>query len=212
MADGTVFSLPACDVVVLDNNLADLQHSGALHTAEAIAGYVRAFTDIPYVVSLNKNSDVDFDLRYLIGDYQTLADSALNTDHLAHRGLWDGPSGGKAGSFRPWYWPLLNDAPARRRRQIEVVKKVLDDPILPTLSFSEEDIGYLTRHAKGALSADSTDEEIGGSDLSEVLCRILPVFAHSQGPRDARRRARFDGRGRANGHEEHRGANRRGRT
>lgn len=174
----TVFAMPACDVVVLDNNLADLRRSGALLTAEALAGYVRAFTDIPYVVSLNKNSAVDFDLRYLIGDYQTLADVALNTDHFASRGLWTSQPRGAAGSFRPWYWPLLNDAPAKRRRQIDFVKNRLDDPILPTLSFSRESIDYLTRHAKGALSGDSTDDDIGRVTFRQFFvasCRSLPI-------------------------------------
>ena len=67
-----------CDIVIIDNNLAALDIKGARLTAEAVAGYVRAFTNARYVVSLNKNPEVDFDLRYLVGDYRTQADVALN--------------------------------------------------------------------------------------------------------------------------------------
>src|SRR5258705_13840838 len=52
------------DLIAIDNNLAHLEIKGARLTAESIAGYIRAFTSAPYVVSLNKNPDVDFDLRY----------------------------------------------------------------------------------------------------------------------------------------------------
>ena len=96
---GTVFEPSDFDIVVLDNNLAALEVSGARQTAESIAGYIRAFTNIPYIVSLNKNPEVDFDLRYLLGDYQTQADVALNTDHLANRALWRGLTGRQSQSL-----------------------------------------------------------------------------------------------------------------
>src|ERR1051325_6509386 len=53
------------DIVVLDNNLAHLDSTGARLTAEAIIGNIRAFTEVPYIISLNKNTEVDFDLRFL---------------------------------------------------------------------------------------------------------------------------------------------------
>ena len=71
-----------CDIAIIDNNLAALDIKGARLTAEAVAGFVRAFTNARYIVSLNKNPEVDFDLRYLVGDYRTQADLALNADHL----------------------------------------------------------------------------------------------------------------------------------
>ena len=73
-ANNLHFGLPTPDIVILDNNLAELTIPGARHTAESIAGYIRAFTNIPYIVSLNKNPDIDFDLRYLMGDRHTQAD------------------------------------------------------------------------------------------------------------------------------------------
>lgn len=166
------------DVVILDNNLADLDISGARHTAESIAGYIRAFTRIPYIVSLNKNPHVDFDLRYLVGDYETRADQALNTEHLSNRELWTGQSKTSADRFLPWYWPALNEMPPKRRGQIDFVKKHFDDSVLTTLSFPEEQIEYLSRHAKGTLSPeidDSSIKNITFKQFFETSCRSLPI-------------------------------------
>jgi hypothetical protein len=63
------FPFDDTDLIILDNNLAQLHVKGTRLTAESIAGYIRAFTAVPYIISLNKNPDVDFDLRYLVGDY-----------------------------------------------------------------------------------------------------------------------------------------------
>ena len=73
------------DLVIVDNNLTGLDLDGARLTAETIIGYLRAFTDVPYIVSLNKNLHVDFDLRFLFGDYQSLADLALNAQTSLER-------------------------------------------------------------------------------------------------------------------------------
>ena len=175
---GTVFEPSDFDIVVLDNNLAALEVSGARQTAESIAGYIRAFTNIPYIVSLNKNPEVDFDLRYLLGDYQTQADVALNTDHLANRALWRGLPGGRDNHFQPWYWPVLNEVPARRRKQVAFVKAHLNEPVLEALSFSTDQIEYLSRHAKGALSPEAEDTSIGTVTFREFFersCRSLPI-------------------------------------
>ena len=123
------------DIAILDNNLSELQIQGARHTAESIAGYVRAFTEIPYVVSLNKNPHVDFDLRYLVGDYQTQSDIALNDTHLSNPGLWTANPHDATDGFLPWYWPSLNDAPGRRQKQVLFAAKRLDQPILDSLEF-----------------------------------------------------------------------------
>src|SRR5712691_12433141 len=121
------------DVVIIDNNLANLHIKGTRLTAESIAGYVRAFTGAPYVVSVNKNPNVDFDLRYLVGDYATHADLALNTKHLSNRALWTGNSAGATDGFIPWYWPCLNTIAGRRREQIAFVKAHLDKPVFSSL-------------------------------------------------------------------------------
>ena len=176
--NGSIFESSDFDILVLDNNLAGLDLSGARHTAESIAGYVRAITNIPYIVSLNKNPDVDIDLRYLIGDYQTQADVALNTEHLANRALWRGLPEANANHFQPWYWPILNEAPNRRRKQIAFVKRYLGKPVLKALSFSPDHIEYLSRHAKGALSPDTEDgsiETVTFRTFFERSCRSLPI-------------------------------------
>lgn len=172
-------SLPAFtgfDVVVLDNNLSALNIGGARHTAESIAGYVRAFGDIPYVVSLNKNPQVDFDLRYLVGDYQTHADLAVNDAHLSNPALWTGDPKDAPDRFLPWYFPVLNDAADRRRRQIRFVQERLDERILGSMGFPPSASAYLSRHAKGSLSPDAV--RVSGVTFKKFFvtaCRSLPI-------------------------------------
>ena len=166
------------DIIVLDNNLSELRVAGARHTAESIAGYVRAFGRIPYVVSLNKNPQVDFDLRYLVGDYQTQADLALNNKHLSNRGLWTGdPKEAKEG-FLPWYWPALDGAAVRRRGQIRFVEDHLHKPILESMGFPTSESRYLSRHAKGALSPEIARETtVTFVKFFVTACRSLPIRA-----------------------------------
>lgn len=169
-----VFGQPF-DVAILDNNLSELQIAEARHTAESIAGYVRAFGKIPYVVSLNKNPQVDFDLRYLVGDYQTQADLAVNDTHLSNLGLWTGNPEDVTDDFLPWYWPALNDAPTRRQHQILFVRERLHEPILRSMDFPESASEYLSRHAKGALSPETGQvRSITFLDFFLATCRSLP--------------------------------------
>ena len=164
------------DIVILDNNLQALDMVGARHTAESIAGYVRAFGNIPYIVSLNKNPHVDFDLRYLVGDYQTQADLALNDKHLSNRALWTGDPKDATDGFLPWYWPALNDAAGRRREQIRFVMKHLDDRILDAMDFPASASDYLSRHAKGALSPEAVQvKRVTFKTFFVTSCRSLPI-------------------------------------
>lgn len=151
------------DIVILDNNLAHLEVEGTRLTAESIVGYVRAFTTASYIVSLNKNPDVDFDLRYLVGDYSTRADLALNTEHLANPALWTGDQAEATKGFLPWYWPRLSTVADRRKAQIDFVRQHLDDAVMAILGFDDDAIGFLSRHAKGALSPEANSDE-GGTD------------------------------------------------
>src|SRR5437868_6743460 len=64
------------DIIVLDNNLASLDPEGTRLTGESFIGHIRTFASAPYIISLNKNPAVDFDLKYLVGDYDTQADVA----------------------------------------------------------------------------------------------------------------------------------------
>ena len=131
-----------------------MELDGARLTAETIIGYLRAFTDVPYIVSLNKNLHVDFDLRYLFGDYQSLADLALNTEHLSNGRLWDEES---RDVFAPWYWPRIVDAVARRREQIDFLAKKFERLVWKALDFPPEADDYLSLRAKSRLSSREPD-------------------------------------------------------
>ena len=165
------------DLAILDNNLSTLEFDGARQTAESIAGYLRAFGNIPYIVSLNKNPHVDFDLRYLVGDYQTQADLAVNDEHLSNPALWTGdPKDASDDGFLPWYWPSLNDAVERRRQQIRFVEGHLDEPIVESLGFPSFASNYLSRHARGELSPDAASAtRITFSRFFVDSCRSLPI-------------------------------------
>lgn len=141
------------DIGLFDNRLSHLKLGGPPLTAEAVVGYVRAFTRMPYTVSLNKNPDVDFDLRYLVGDYETRADLALNTEHLSRACLWTAARG-EGADFRPWYWPRLPRAAERRRKQIELVLRHWRDPLLAVLQLptDEQSLSFLSLHPRSALS------------------------------------------------------------
>lgn len=162
------------DIVILDNKLTELKLTGTRLTAESIAGYVRAFAAAPYVVSLNMNEDVDFDLRYLVGDFSTRADLALNTNHLANPSLWSGNQADAKDGFLPSYWPSLATVADRRRLQIEFVTGNLDRPVVEALEFNEEAIDFLSLHARGALSPEAASDgeiERGGTPVDKVTFR-----------------------------------------
>ena len=142
------------DLALVDNNLTGLDLGGPRLTAETIIGYLRAFTDMPYIVSLNKNLHVDFDLRFLYGDYQSLADLALNTRHLSNSCLWDADP---VTRFAPWYWPRLSDVARKRQHQVEFVAANLKTPVWAALDFPDEADDYLSLRAKAGL-ASSGDE------------------------------------------------------
>ena len=176
---GDVFE--SVDVAIIDNNLAALEIAGTRVTAENIVGYIRAFTDVAYIVSLNKNPDVDFDLRYLVGDYQSQADVALNTSHLGSKVLWNGHGTCvRLGEIAPWYWPNLASASARRRCQVaSLEKRSLDAHVVDLLGFPIECVEALSRRAKGALSSEAvhtaTLRQVSLLDFFEHACRAVPA-------------------------------------
>lgn len=168
-------------LVVLDNNLAHLGVKGARLTAESIAGYIRAFTVAGYIVSLNKNPEVDFDLRYLVGDYATRTDLALNTRHLANPALWTRKPVDAQHDFLPWYWPELTTVADRRKAQIQFVQDHFGDPVFGAVGIPEgEAIDFLSRHARGALSPDAeSDGPIGRGGIRVQEVSFKDVFAAS---------------------------------
>ena len=165
------------DLVFIDNNLAYLDIKGARLTAEAVAGYIRAFSSSCYLVSLNKNPDVDFDLRYLMGDYETRADLALNTNHLSNRGLWTHKRKDAAKGFLPSYWPRLDKVGKKRRQQIEFIRERLDKPVLQSFEFDDNATDFLSRHATGTLF-QSSETGLPGLNLHEAT--FMDVFSASR--------------------------------
>ncbi|MDE0332053.1 MAG: hypothetical protein OXL41_09310 [Nitrospinae bacterium] len=159
------------DALIVDNNLTGLGLDSARLTAETIIGYLRAFTDAPYIISLNKNPHVDFDLRYLFGDYQSLADLALNTQHLSNSRLWMQKSGE---GFSPWYWPLVADAALRRREQFEFIAENLERPVWETLNFPPEADDYLSLRAKSPLSSTEGNPREASFEVFCESSRVLP--------------------------------------
>lgn len=153
------------DVVIFDNNLAELNFGGMRLTAEAIIGRLRAFADNSYIVSLNKNPNVDFDLRHLFGDHHSIADLALNTSHLSRPRLW----GGRDDEFSPWYWPSLPSAASRRRKQIDFVRENLEETVWDTLGFPDNAEDYMSRRSR-ALGSRSPN----GQSVKQVS--FLDVF------------------------------------
>lgn len=161
------------DMIIVDNNLSHVEITGARLTAEALAGYLRGFSSTPYVVSLNKNPDTDFDLRFLIGDYQSRADLAINTEHLSNGALWTGASAHADNAFCPSYWPRLRTAATRRKDQVAFVRENLDRPVLVSLKFPEFAIERLSRHAQGFLvGADSSAQTNDGTELDASLREV----------------------------------------
>ena len=159
------------DVLIVDNNLTDLQMGGARLTAETIIGYLRAFSDVPYIISLNKNPHVDFDLRFLFGDNQSLADLALNDSHLINRRLWGENS---EGDFAPWYWPRIADASTRRRKQVEFIAENFDRPVWEALGFPPEADNYLSLRAKSRFQSSGGDLREASFERFFESSRALP--------------------------------------
>lgn len=150
--DGAVSGLFGHDLMLVDNNLAMVPIEGARLTAEALVGYLRAFTDVGYLVSLNKNPVVDFDLRFLVGDFETRADLAINAQHLELPRLWSWSADPGEDVFCPWYWPELGRAHQVRSGQDAFVRHHLGSPILGSLGFSSRAIEGLSRQAVSFLS------------------------------------------------------------
>jgi hypothetical protein len=153
-------------LILLDFGLTALKNLGVRLTAEHLAGYIRAFSTTPYVVSLNKLPNVDFDLKYLLGDFDTRADLALNTDHLNEPGLWTGEPA--QGSFCPWYWPTLQKAANRRTEQIEFVKENLEQSILEAIAFPDEVVSHLSRQAIAFLSPKAEEAADSAKDIRKT--------------------------------------------
>ena len=169
------------DIVVLDNNLAHLGIQGARLTAEAVAGYIRAFSSVSYIVSLNKNPDVDFDLRYLIGDYATRTDLALNLGHLSNPALWNRQREDAKEGFLPWYWPRLLDIGDNRRSKIDFISDRLEKGVCEILGIGQRSFDFLSRQARAFLSQaeEATSESFESEERPGSGATFLGVFLAS---------------------------------
>lgn len=170
----TSTSFDGADIVLLDYGLTALKRSsgGPRLTADHIAGYIRAFSNASYVISLNRLIDVDFDLKYLVGDFETKSDLALNTPHLEEPGLWTGIA--KPGAFCPWYWPRLDMVAARRKKQIEILESQLDQPLLQILGMPDEVIPHISHQAIAFLSPRAE----GSEAHSNLDVRLTTAWHH----------------------------------
>lgn len=144
------------DLILIDDNLTRLEDMDSRLTAESVVDYLRAFTNIPYAISLNR-MQFDFDLRFLMGDQETKADLALKDTHLKNGALWDRRKDALEG-FLPWYWTELRDAPDRRRSQIEFLLTRLNEPALENLGMAGA-FDSLSAHGKSFLRPDKAVED-----------------------------------------------------
>jgi hypothetical protein len=137
-------------------------------TAEDLAGFVRAFGQVPVVIVFNRFNSVDFDLT-LTETLTTAADLHLNDTSFVSPGVWlpaekciqISPDWTQS-TFRPWSWPSLPDIAADSRRCLEEIVTLEADalsatPVLEFLKFEESDISLLTTNALELLDPLATD-------------------------------------------------------
>jgi hypothetical protein len=148
------------DVVFIDYQLGALKKHSWL-TAEDMAGWIRAFTDVPLIVILNKYYDVDFDLNMSQGSIPSAADFHMNAESLVCAGLWKLPSwefSGSPNEFRPWHWAQLHEVVDEIRfcrDQLNSDTSLFGKVILEYFGFSDDLADQMTHHALGFLDPSS---------------------------------------------------------
>ena len=160
------------DIVMLDNNLTVLEEfEGVINTAEPFIGFIRTFSDSPYIVSVNGMRDVDFDLECLVGDRSTAADLALHPRNLSNPALWTHEAGDARDGFLPWYWPKLASVALRRAEQVEFVLQHMNEPVLDALQFDGAARSALSMRAQGLLThnIDHKPRQASEATFSDVF-------------------------------------------
>ena len=136
-------------ILIVDNDLFGLSTLNDL-SAETVADRVGVYTDCAYIVVLNLNLDVDFDLT-LLGHPESKADLHTNDRFVADLGLWR-KCPREDGAFRPWHWPLLPLAAelydARVKELVALLKS--DDKDVPILEYFGFDDGSRRRLSRAA--------------------------------------------------------------
>ena len=165
--DGDNPELDSTDILVVDNDLFALDEFVDL-TAEMVAARVLAYADCAYVVVLNVNPEVDFDLS-LLGRPDSKADLHINDPFLSNPGLWmECPREGYA--FRPWTWPLLVSQADLQRARASDLEQILSDgnanvPILDYFSFNDTARARLSRSTRGFLHPSKDIKEVSFRDF-----------------------------------------------
>ncbi len=148
------------DIVFIDYQLGALQGHSFL-TAEDVAGWIRAFSDAKLIIILNRFFEVDFDLTMNQGAIPTAADLHMNASLLECPGLWamqPWDSTAPRSNFRPWAWPLLQEAIVdidKCREDLSSFEGFENRAILEYFQFNDDLIGQMTHNALGFLDPTS---------------------------------------------------------
>ena len=162
-----ISELDDTDILVVDNDLFALDEFVDL-SAEMVAARVLVYAKCAYIVVLNLNPDIDFDLS-LIGHPASKADLHVNDQFVSNPGLWmECPRENHA--FRPWAWPLLVSQAELQRARTEELKQVLaqgdpDIPILDYFAFNETARSRLSRSTRGFLHPRKDIKDVSFKDF-----------------------------------------------
>jgi len=159
--------LDETDILIVDNDLFEL-HAFSDFSAETVAARARVYTTCGYIVILNLNRDVDFDLS-LLEHPHSKADLHINDRFIADEGLWlKCPK--EHGTFRPWHWPLLPIAVEQYKIRVEEMRQVLNGngkntPVLDYFGFDEVVKTRLSRTARAFLHPNKNSETVSFLDF-----------------------------------------------
>ena len=175
--EGVVTRLDQTDLLVVDNDLFELDTFVDV-SAEMVAARCLVYTECSYVVVLNMNPDIDFDLS-LLGHADSKADLHINDQFLGNRGLWfECPA--QDNSFRPWHWPLLFSAGSLQKSRVQELQDYLVEgdanlPILDYFGFSETARTRLSRSARAFLHPTRSADEISFLDFISNNVKAVDV-------------------------------------
>ena len=167
--------LDQTDILVVDNDLFDLEGFND-YSAEMVATRACVYTDCKYVIVLNLNPDLDFDLS-LLGHPDSKANLHINDQFVDDEGLWK-QCPKNAGDFRPWHWPLLGTTALLHTTQAAQLQQLLtseskDMPILDFFGFPETARNRLSRSARAFLHPRRKAEEVSFIDFIDGNARAV---------------------------------------
>ena len=150
-------SLSSIDVLCIDYDLRAIEKHSWL-TADTLAGLVRAFTECPCVVVLNRPPRVAFDLT-LVGAWEGPGDLQLLPGLLGRPVFWGAETEARKESelvFKPWHWLDLFAVRGQTQAKLDALEKygpdLADMDIFAFLEFPDEVRSRLSWRALGALS------------------------------------------------------------